>query len=263
MQTQTLPRFNEITESPFTRATSDQLEILSTRYDLAAKYAVGKDVIEVACGAGVGLGLLAGVARHVVGGDIDELNCATASETYAGRTDVEIRQLEASQLPFPPASFDVVILFEALYYLPSAAGFLQEARRVLRPGGVLLISTVNCRWGEFNPSPFSTRYYDATELAGLLSSHGFEVSVYGGFAQPAGGALHAAIAALRKAAVFLHLIPNTQKGKEWLKRIFYGKLQPIPRELRPGFAPVAPLAPLPSPYGAGPYRFIYAIATLV
>lgn len=262
MSTLIVPKFSEITESPFTRATSDQLQILYTRYDLATKHSVGKDVIEVACGAGVGLGMIAGVGRHVTGGDIDDQNCATALESYAGRPNIEVRHVDALQLPFGACSFDVVVLYEALYYLPSADEFLREARRVLRPGGTLLISTVNCRWGEFNASPFSTRYFDAAELAGILVRQGFDVSLYGGFPEKAGGAGSAVIGAVRKAAVRLHLIPGTQKRKEWLKRIFYGELQQIPRELKAGLVAPAPLDPLEPPYAADQFRFIYAVAVL-
>ncbi len=262
MTTQTVPRFRDITESPFTRATADQLQILYTRYDLAARHAAGKDVIEIACGAGVGLGMLARVARRVVGGDIDDRNLATAQETYAGRQNVEIRSLDALHLPYPEDSFDLAILYEALYYLPSAAEFLREVKRVLRPGGTLIISSVNCRWGEFNVSPFSTKYYGAAELARLLERHGFAASLYAGFPERTGGALRAAVGAVRRAAVRLHLIPRTQKGKEWLKRIFYGELAPIPREIPPGFAPAARLDPLTPPYASDRYRFIYAVAVV-
>ena len=58
------------------------------------------------------------------------------------------------------------------------------------------------------------------------------------------------------------VIPKTMRGKEWLKRIFYGKLKPIPAELRPETSELAPLERLIPPYQAGPYRFIHAIATL-
>lgn len=255
----TLPKFHEITESPLTRATRDQLQILYTRYDLAARYSVEKDVFEVACGAGVGLGMLASVAHRVVGGDIDGQNCAVARTSYGGRADVEVMELDALQLPFPASSFDVVVLYEALYYLPSFDKFLREARRVLRPGGTLLISTVNCRWGEFNPSPFSTRYYSATELAVVLREHGFEATLYGGFPQTCSGALSALTGAIRKAAVRLHLIPRTQKSKEWLKRIFYGELSQIPRVLQYGDASPAELTRIDPPYEADQYRFLYAV----
>ncbi len=256
------PNFNTVTEIPGGRATADQMGILSTRYELARKHAQGKDVLEVACGAGMGLGLLARTARRLVGGDIDERNLAIARQTYGSRHNVEIKQFDAQDLPFPDASFDVVILYEALYYIPSADAFFREARRVLRPGGTLLISTVNCRWGEFNPSPFSVKYLDAAELAESLARHGFEVEIRGGFPQSTGGLAHVTIGLIRKVAVSLHLVPKTMKGKEWLKRVFYGNLRPIPPELAPDTSTPAPLDELTRPYSADQYRFIYAIAVL-
>jgi len=262
MRVETATNFSTVTETPLTRATADQLQIMYTRYDLAAKYASGKEVLEVACGAGMGLGFLARVARRTVGGDIDERNCAIARQTYRGRTDVEVRQFDAQELPLPDASFDVVILYEALYYIPAPDAFFREARRVLRPGGTLLISTVNCRWGEFKPSPFSVKYFDAAELAESLVRHGFHVEMRGGFPESTEGLAHAIIGLIRKVAVRLHLIPKTMKGKEWLKRLFYGGLKPIPRELGPGPSTPAPLDVLAAPYSANQYRFIYAIATL-
>lgn len=259
---ETIPDFSTITETPNVRITAEQLRVMYTRYDLASKYALGKDVLEVACGAGMGLGLLSRVARRTIGGDIDERNCAVARQTYRDRNDLEIKQLDAQTLPFPDASFDVVILYEALYYIPSAEAFFREARRVLRPGGTLLISTVNCRWGEFNASPFSIKYYDAAELADGLVRHGFRVEIYGGFPAGAAGPLHRAVGLVRKIAVRLHLVPKTMKGKEWLKRLFYGQLKPIPAELVPGLETPAPLDKLLRPYSADQYRFVYAIGVL-
>lgn len=257
-----IPDFSTVTETPDVRITAEQLRVMYTRYDLASKYALGKDVLEVACGAGMGLGLLSRLARRTVGGDIDERNCAVARQTYRDRNEIEIKQFDAQNLPFPDASFDIAILYEALYYIPSAEAFFREARRVLRPGGTLLISTVNCRWDEFNASPFSVKYYDAAELADGLARHGFRVEIYGGFPVSAAGPLHKAVGFVRKIAVRLHLVPKTMKGKEWLKRLFYGQLKRIPAELVPGLETPAPLDKIARPYSADQYRFVYAIGVL-
>lgn len=251
-------KFNQITESPLNRATEDQLQILHARYTWAAEYAAGKDVLEVACGAGVGLGMIARVARRVVGGDIDEINCEIARETYKNSQAIEVMRLDAEHIPLPSHSFDLIVLFEAVYYLNSADACFIEAKRLLRPGGTLLISTVNCRWDRFNRSPFSTKYYDASELAEAMARHGFSVSMRGGFPEtetPVTGIL-------RKAAIWLNLIPKTQRSKEWLKRLFYGRLKEIPREIQPNETAPVGLEPLEPPYADNRYRFLYCAARL-
>ena len=253
--------FRTVTEIPSDGATADQFQIMYTRYALAVKYAEGKDVLEVACGAGVGLGLLARVARRTVAGDIDERNLAVAHRTYAERSGVALNRFDAQSLPFRSASFDVVLLYEALYYLPAAEAFFREAWRVLRPGGTLLTSTVNCRWAEFNPSPFSVKYYDAVELSRALESRGFGVEMYASFPASNGGVRSGVIGALRRFAVSFHLIPRTMKGKQMLKRLFYGRLRPIPTELAPDCFPSAKLERLELLQKSEGYRFLYAVGT--
>ena len=254
------PEFTAITETPWTRATRDQLSILCTRYHFAAQWAKGKEVLEVACGAGIGLGYLAREASRVVGGDIEEKNWRYAAETYHGRQDVLVRLFDAQDMPFEEGSFDVVVLLEAIYYLPAPASFLRAAHRVMRPDGTLLISSVHCRWPGFNPSPYSQKYYDDAELTLLLAECGFESALYAGFPEDRSGPLSRAVRLVRRAAVSLHLIPKTMKGKEWLKRFFYGRLAPIPRELTPGIAPIEPLVRVGEAGDLTKYRMIYAVA---
>lgn len=257
-----IPDFHRVSEVPADLATKDQLCMLHTRYSLAAKYGVGKDVLEVACGPGLGLGMIAQGARSVVACDIDKQNCAIAMETYKGRPKIAIGRFDAEAVPYPPASFDLIVMFEALYYLKSAEAFFLEVKRLLRPGGKLLISTVNCRWSGFNPSIFSTKYYDAPELASALVRHGFNVSMYAGFPDQKTGPISWAIHALRSAAVSLRLIPDAQKNKQWLKRIFYGRLTPVPRELEWSAAHTTEPDVFAYPYQSDSYRMLYCLASL-
>jgi len=59
----------EVTEHNVTR---EQIQRMYTRYYFAAEFCSGKEVLEVACGAGIGLGYMARRAKKIVGGDYDE-----------------------------------------------------------------------------------------------------------------------------------------------------------------------------------------------
>jgi len=215
--------FASVTEQPWQGATRMQMSMLRTRYGWAAEHAVGRDILEVACGAGLGLGWLAEKARWVEAGDIDEENCRIARETYRGEAKIRVGRMDALELPFEDGSFDVALLFEALYYLPDVARFLAEAGRVLSLGGRLLIATVNSEWSGFHPSPLHTRYWTAAELVEELAHAGFATQISAAFAD-AGGLRNR----LKTVAAHCGCMPRTMRGKAVLKRIFYGRLDSIP-----------------------------------
>jgi hypothetical protein len=124
----------------------------------------------------------------------------------------------------------------------------------------LLIATVNKDWPEFNPSPFRARYFSVPELGKLLHETRFNVEFYGAFSALPKGVRGKTIATLKKIAVALHLIPKTMKGKEFLKRIFFGKLIPLPSEITDGMAEFNPPIPIPNDCPNFDYKVIYAVA---
>lgn len=232
--------------------------MLYTRYAFAVGFCHGKEVLEVGCGCGMGLGYLGQNARRLVGGDFTESLLRRAHSHYGGR--MLLVRLDAQALPFRNASFDVVILFEAIYYLPRPEDFLNECRRILRPGGVLLICLPNREWDRFNPSPWSTQYFSARELQVLLSNCSFAMDLFGAFRTRPRTFQQKISTAVRKTAVRLRVIPKTMRGKEFLKRLFYGRLVELTEEIKEGMAPAEPLIPL-SPNGRTPeFKILYALA---
>lgn len=259
MQNNKKYEYGDVTEIPDTKASLEQLQRLFTRYRFASEFCKDKDVLEVACGAGIGLGYLARFAKRVVGGDIDENNLRFAIKTYAGRNNINIKPLDAHNLPFDNKSFDVVILYEAIYYLAKPEKFINEACRVLKDKGVLIICTANKDWSGFNPSPYTYKYFSAPELFFLLKEKGFDVKMFADC--PAFNSFKdKIISPIKQAAVKLHLIPKTMKGKEKLKRIFFGKLKPIPPEITNGIADYTPPVPISYNNSNSQFKVLFAVA---
>ncbi|MGQ9526129.1 MAG: class I SAM-dependent methyltransferase [Armatimonadota bacterium] len=218
--------FTSITEVPGSHATRVQLARLHQRYHLAKQLAESCRVLEVACGAGIGLSYLAENAHSVVGGDYTESLLRIGQANCGGR--IPLVCLDAQALPFRSSSFDLVLMFEAIYYLPHPEYFIQEAHRVLCEGGTLLVGTVNKDWHGFVPSKLSVRYFSVPELRDLLANPGFrDLQMFGAFPDPK-GIKHKLMSIARETAAQLHLIPGTLGAREILKRLLYGRLIPIP-----------------------------------
>lgn len=205
--------FSTVTEVPGNRIRRQALSELELRYEYAAGLCANRDVLEVACGAGIGLGRLASAARRVVGADYSEELLALARRHYRSR--VPLVRLDAGHLPIADGTFDVVILYEALYYLHAPDQFLQEARRVLRHDGTLLVCSTNVEWPGFNPSPFSVRYLSALERRTFLEGHGFRVAMFAAFPDDRQSAHDRVVSLVRRFAVACGLVPRTMAGKLW------------------------------------------------
>jgi SAM-dependent methyltransferase len=141
----------------------------------------GLDVLEAGCGEGYGADLLAGVARRVLALDYDALTAAHVSGRYP-RLDVLRTNLVA--LPVRSGSVGAVVSLQVIEHLWEQERFLRECRRVLTPGGQLLVSTPNritFSPGRDTPlNPFHTRELAPAELAGLVADAGFtQVQVLG------------------------------------------------------------------------------------
>lgn len=251
--------YTTVTELPGSRATREQQARLYQRYHTARNYAAGKRVLEVACGAGLGLGYLGRTAGIVIGGDYSEKLLRIAQAHLRGK--VPLVRLDAHNLPFRDCVFDLIVLFEAIYYLSRPEQFIAESRRVLSEGGILLIGTVNRDWSEFSPSALSRRYFSAPELRELLSRNGFnDVEFFGAFPTLSSSPKHRIVSLIRRVAVALDLVPKTLGARELLKRLFYGPLTPIKSEIEDGMAELDPLVPISSESPNPGYKIFYAVA---
>lgn len=224
--------FTSVTEVTGNNVTQAQLDRLLTRYKFALDNFSSGKILEVACGSGLGLGYLANKAEQVIGIDIDEKLVGIAKSNYSKRDNIEISTGDAHRLAFEDNYFAQVILYECIYYFPDPVKVLDEINRVLIPGGNLIYCSVNPEWEDFNPSPFSNKYFSAKEIFEILKRRFHNIEIYGSSPASDNTIKGKLISLIKKLAVKFHLIPGSMKGKELLKRLFFGKLSPLTGEIK-------------------------------
>lgn len=151
------------------------------RYFFASAYVASKDVLDMASGEGYGSSILAQEARSVLGVDNDPAAVLHAARRYG---DERTSFLTASILDVGLAdrSFDAIVCFEAVEHVGDHERLLSEIDRLLRPGGLLFLSTPNREvYAEENEAenPFHVKELNLGELEGLLESRFSHVAVYG------------------------------------------------------------------------------------
>lgn len=146
------------------------------RYRWAASIVRDRVVLDAGCGVGYGSDiLLAAGARRVVAIDI----AADAVETARteGASAIEFAPGDLRRLPFPDDSFDVVACFEVIEHIEEQDAVLDEFARVLRPAGVLLVSSPN-RKVYLPGNPHHVRELTPDELEGALRGRFSQVQLF-------------------------------------------------------------------------------------
>jgi ubiquinone/menaquinone biosynthesis C-methylase UbiE len=144
------------------------------RYAFAARFAGGKSVLDIGCGAGYGLVELARSAGFSVGIDVAHEPLDYARTHYRNSTNVAFLQASASALPFANQSFELITAFEVIEHLTDWPRLLAEAKRVLKPSGAFLVSTPNKRYyaesrAEHGQNPFHVHEFDFKEFRAALA----------------------------------------------------------------------------------------------
>jgi ubiquinone/menaquinone biosynthesis C-methylase UbiE/GR25 family glycosyltransferase involved in LPS biosynthesis len=150
------------------------------RYRFCLDFIVGKDVLDIACGEGYGSALIAPDARKVWGVDISVEAVGHAQEAYKAE-NLQFLLGSCTAIPLPDNSVDVAISFETIEHLTEHDEMMQELRRVLRPNGVLIISSPDKRVysdeQDFHNS-FHLRELYAKDFAALLHKNFGHVVTY-------------------------------------------------------------------------------------
>jgi SAM-dependent methyltransferase len=143
----------------------------------------GERVLDLGCGAGRFLAAIAAAGAEPVGVEL----AAAAAERARQNTGADVRLAEPDgSLPLGHGEVDLVWCSEVLEHVPDTAHLLLEVRRVLRPGGRLLVTVPDhprvrtalkalTRFeAHFDPLGQHVRFYTRRSLAATLEHAGFE-----------------------------------------------------------------------------------------
>ena len=140
----------------------------------------GQSILDVACGTGTLLALL-NKKKPIKGYGIDISN-QMIKNAAANNPNMAFYTAGCESIPFPDGSMDVITVSAAYHHFPDTAAFAKEARRVLKPNGILCIAEI------YLPSvirvianPFiplmpdgDVKIYSSKQILGIHTPYGFE-----------------------------------------------------------------------------------------
>lgn len=151
--------------------------------EAAVRVRPGERVLDVGCGTGAFEARQADTGATLVGVDVSTQMLAHARRKLRGAPNVAFCQAEACSLPFPDARFDGVVNASAFHYFDDPHAALREMRRVLTPGGRVVLldwcrDYLTCRLCDVVLKRLDPAYqtcYTQAELHGLLRAAGFAI----------------------------------------------------------------------------------------
>jgi ubiquinone/menaquinone biosynthesis C-methylase UbiE len=144
------------------------------RYQVAQSYIKpNMRILDIATGEGYGAAMLAQAnpTTRVTGADAEQASVDQCKQRYAKAANLNFQLEDATKLSFADNTFDLVVSFETLEHVPDYAAMLRELNRVLKPDGLLLLSTpnfpINSPTGKiFNP--YHVKEFTLAEMEQIL-----------------------------------------------------------------------------------------------
>jgi glycosyltransferase involved in cell wall biosynthesis/2-polyprenyl-3-methyl-5-hydroxy-6-metoxy-1,4-benzoquinol methylase len=151
------------------------------RYLFAAEFCKGGLVLDLGCGSGYGAKFLARTAQQVIAADMDPFALQYGEETYPDPRIQRIHVSPEQNLPFETHHFDAIVSLEVVEHVPveQMEAYFAEIGRLLKPDGVLIMSTPNKQIYIHYPDPYHVSLMTLDEFRALLESRFRHVELYG------------------------------------------------------------------------------------
>lgn len=142
------------------------------RYSIITDFIKDKVVLDLASGEGYGTNLIATHAKYVTGVDISAEAVAHAKEKYR-KPNLQFLEGSATNVPLENDAVDVIVSFETLEHHDQHEAMMVEFKRVLKPDGLLFISTPEKEnYKKIDPvNPFHIKELTLSEFSDLLNQH--------------------------------------------------------------------------------------------
>lgn len=150
------------------------------RYRFAARYIHKTDlVLDAACGFGYGSAYFSRAANHITSLDLAGENILFGRNTY-GFKNIDWIEGDVTKIPFENSMFDIYTSFETLEHLSLdiVSLYFEEALRVLKVGGRMIISTPNIENRRHIKNPYHVKEYTSSEFKGLLDQYFKDVKYF-------------------------------------------------------------------------------------
>ncbi len=143
-------------------------------YNTAKDLVHGK-VLEVGCGEGYGVDILAPYANEYIAIDKFQTNL----DDYINKhPNVQFEQMSVPPLPFPDNHFDSLVTFQVIEHIEDDEEMIKEMARVLKPGGIMVMTTPNIKMS-LTRNPWHVREYTVQELAAINQRYFSDVDMQG------------------------------------------------------------------------------------
>lgn len=150
---------------------------LSHHYKLAEPHLKSGDkVLDIASGVGFGGASIASKVKHVICADIDNDTLREGEKRYSHINNIEFSLQNVIATEFLDNHFDVVLSMETIEHIEDTAAYCKEISRVVRSGGLLILSTPQNSLGHIPVNPEHVREYSVQQLLELMSQY-FDVEI--------------------------------------------------------------------------------------